>query len=121
MHWELSGRQVEYICKQNHMHSRTPFVALNTHVANMQMAEARLAVLSGNLAAAAEALGQAAVVEGSGGYYEPPRLGPQPARQCLGWVLLRAGRLREALQVDGWGENGFGRMGLGRIGLGLYA
>ncbi|PNW78090.1 hypothetical protein CHLRE_10g463900v5 [Chlamydomonas reinhardtii] len=64
-----------------------------------RMAEARLAVLSGNLAAAAEALGQAAVVEGSGGYYEPPRLGPQPARQCLGWVLLRAGRLREALQA----------------------
>ncbi|GFR52642.1 hypothetical protein Agub_g15233 [Astrephomene gubernaculifera] len=62
-------------------------------------AEARLAVLEGDLGAAAEALSRAVDVEASGGYYEPPRLGPQPARQCLGWVLLRAGRLREALQT----------------------
>ncbi|PNH11132.1 hypothetical protein TSOC_002057 [Tetrabaena socialis] len=63
------------------------------------VAEARLAVLDANLEAAAQALVHAVDVEGSGGYYEPPRLGPQPVRQCLGWVLLRAGRLREALQT----------------------
>ncbi|KXZ46037.1 hypothetical protein GPECTOR_47g312 [Gonium pectorale] len=62
-------------------------------------AEARLALLDGQVEPAAEALGRAAEAEAGGGYFEPPRLGPQPARQCLGWVLLRAGRLREALQT----------------------
>jgi hypothetical protein len=44
---------------------------------------------------AIDQLDEAVSLEESLGYMEPPRL-HQPARQCLGWVLLRAGKAGEA-------------------------
>ena len=44
------------------------------------------------------AMNQAVNVSDGLGYMEPPR-DHQPARQCLGWVLLEAGRPKEAEDV----------------------
>jgi hypothetical protein len=43
-------------------------------------------------------LDEAVAAEEGLGYMEPPRL-HQPVRQCLGWVLLRAGKASEAAEV----------------------
>ncbi|KAG2491655.1 hypothetical protein HYH03_010025 [Edaphochlamys debaryana] len=63
------------------------------------MADARLAVLQSDWLGAIQALEQASKLEGGAGYQEPPRLGPGPARQCLGWVLLQSRRYFDAIQV----------------------
>jgi len=47
---------------------------------------------------ALDQLDEAVSLEEALGYMEPPRL-HQPARQCLGWVLLRAGKSAEAANV----------------------
>ena len=67
----------------------------------MQMAEARFALLEANVTAAEALLREAIKVEDGGGYTEPPRLGSQPVRQCLGAVILHHGRIGEALKVRG--------------------
>lgn len=66
--------------------------------AALDAARARVAVAQGDWAAATAHLQLGVVDEFSGGYTEPPRQ-YQPLRQCLGWVLLQQGRLREAEQV----------------------
>jgi hypothetical protein len=48
------------------------------------------------------------------GYMEPPR-SHAPARQCLGWALLQAGRLADAAGVYhkvGWGAIYLGEGGV---------
>ncbi len=59
----------------------------------------------------------AAAAEGSMGYTEPPRLGAQPIAQCLGAVLLAAGRAQEAVDVyladlQEYPHNGWSLLGL---------
>lgn len=44
---------------------------------------------------ALDQLDEAVGLEERLGYMEPPRL-HQPVRQCLGWVLLQAGKVAEA-------------------------
>ncbi|KAF8055909.1 hypothetical protein HT031_006548 [Scenedesmus sp. PABB004] len=61
----------------------------------LRLAEARLRLAANNMAGALEALDEAVAEEAALGYMEPPRV-HQPPRQCLAWVLLRAGRLDEA-------------------------
>ncbi|KAF8058948.1 hypothetical protein HT031_005516 [Scenedesmus sp. PABB004] len=64
----------------------------------LQVVRARQAVLRRDWGGAAAALRAAVAVDDGLGYTEPPRQ-TQPLRQCLGWVLLQAGRLGEAEQA----------------------
>ncbi|KAI8463443.1 MAG: hypothetical protein J3K34DRAFT_526977 [Monoraphidium minutum] len=62
------------------------------------LAGARAALALNETAHALDQLDEAVALDEGMGYMEPPRL-HQPARQCLGHVLLRAGRLGEAANV----------------------
>ncbi|GBF99344.1 hypothetical protein Rsub_11756 [Raphidocelis subcapitata] len=62
------------------------------------LAEARMALLLNETEQALALLDEAVAEEEGLGYMEPPRL-HQPLRQCLGWVLLRAGKAAEAAEV----------------------
>jgi tetratricopeptide (TPR) repeat protein len=84
----------------------------------LHLATARLAVANGSLPIAEEVLRHAVEVQDSLSYMEPPRL-LQPARQCLGYVLLTAGKPEEAQAVyeedlRQFPENGYSLLGLSK-------
>lgn len=80
------------------------------------LAEARVTLLLNHTAQAIDLLEEAAAHEEELGYMEPPRL-HQPARQCLGWVLLKAGKVSDAedtyhKDLERYPENGWSLTGL---------
>ncbi|CAD7699817.1 unnamed protein product [Ostreobium quekettii] len=79
-------------------------------------ASAKWELLRGNPDVAVSSMAEAVNVSDALGYMEPPRE-HQPSRQCLGWVLLQAGRPDEAEAVyrrDLWEfpENAWSLLGL---------
>eukprot|EP01025_Chloroclados_australasicus_P000792 TRINITY_DN10294_c0_g2_i4.p1 TRINITY_DN10294_c0_g2~~TRINITY_DN10294_c0_g2_i4.p1 ORF type:complete len:682 (-),score=77.25 TRINITY_DN10294_c0_g2_i4:778-2823(-) len=64
----------------------------------VEIAEARIAVIDRDFDSAINHLKRGVEIEDAMGYMEPPRL-YQPVRQCLGWVLEKAGRYEEAKKV----------------------
>mmetsp|Transcript_40784 Transcript_40784/g.130152 ORF Transcript_40784/g.130152 Transcript_40784/m.130152 type:complete len:678 (+) Transcript_40784:181-2214(+) len=83
----------------------------------VRMLRARMAIVGRNLTGAESELREAVRIEDLGAYIEPPRLFHQPARQCLGTVLLAAKRPAEAEAVfredlEEYPANGWSLLGL---------